>query len=38
MRLQVPGERLEQLQKGIKRRHPEIRVKGTDPSGSPPFP
>lgn len=38
MRLEVPDARLEEIQKGIKGRHPEIRVKGTDPVGSPPFP
>lgn len=38
MLLHVPDERLEDVQKGIKGRHPEVRVKGTDPAGSPPFP
>jgi hypothetical protein len=38
MELQVPDGRLESVAKGVKRRHPEVRVKGTDPAGSPPFP
>jgi HAMP domain-containing protein len=38
MRIEVPDERQGQLEQEIKARHPEIRVKGTDPAGSPPFP
>ncbi len=38
MRIEVADERLEPLETEIKERHPELRIKGTDPAGSPPFP
>jgi hypothetical protein len=38
MLLDLPDERLAETEQTIKNRHPEIRVKGTDPAGSPPFP
>lgn len=38
MRIEVPDERLLALETEIKDRHPELRIKGTDPAGSPPFP
>ena len=38
MTLDLPDERLGQVEKTIKARHPELKVKGTDPGGSPPFP
>jgi len=38
MLLNVPDERLGEFEQMITARHPEIRVKGTDPRGSPPFP
>lgn len=36
--LDVRDQELGELEQEIKSRHPEIRVKGTDPGGSPPFP
>jgi hypothetical protein len=38
MVLDVPDDRLGKIEQTIQTRHPEIRVKGTDPRGSPPFP
>jgi hypothetical protein len=34
----VPDEQLGRVERLIQDRHPGIRVKGTDPRGSPPFP
>lgn len=34
----VPDARLGEIEREIKARHPEVRVQGTDPRGSPPFP
>lgn len=34
----VPDELLGRVEQLIKDRHPEVRVKGTDPRGTPPFP
>ena len=36
--VEVPDARQGSLEQEIKARHPEIRVMGTDPGGSPPFP
>ncbi len=38
MLLDVADQRLGNWEERIKGRHPEIRVKGTDPAGTPPFP
>ena len=38
LRVEVPDARQGSLEQEIKARHPEIRVMGTDPGGSPPFP
>ena len=38
MLLDLPDERLEAVEQWIKDLHPEIRVKGVDPRGTPPFP
>jgi hypothetical protein len=38
MLLDVPDERLGELERAIASRHPEVRVKGTHPAGSPPVP
>jgi len=38
MLVDVPDDRLEQVEDAIKSRHPQVRVQGTDPVGSPPFP
>ena len=38
MLLDVPDDRLEQIEQTINAAHPEIRIKGIDPRGSPPFP
>jgi hypothetical protein len=34
----VPDARLGEIQRDLKARHPEVRVQGTDPQGTPPFP
>lgn len=38
MLVDLPDELLGRVEQTIKDHHPEIRVKGTDPRGSPPFP
>jgi hypothetical protein len=38
MLVDLPDERLEPVEEWIKKLHPEIRAKGVDPRGSPPFP
>jgi hypothetical protein len=38
MVMDLPEARLGEMERKVKSRHPEIRVKGTDPAGSPPFP
>jgi hypothetical protein len=38
MLVDVPDDLLGQLEQTINTAHPEIRIKGTDPRGSPPFP
>jgi hypothetical protein len=38
LRVEVPNRRQGLLEEEIKARHPEIRVMGTDPGGTPPFP
>jgi hypothetical protein len=38
LRADVPATGLGPLEEEIKARHPEIRVMGTDPRGTPPFP
>jgi hypothetical protein len=38
LRADVPATGLGPLEEEIKARHPEIRVMGTDPGGTPPFP
>ncbi len=35
---EVPDDRLADVEQALKERHPEVKVKGTDPGGSPPFP
>jgi hypothetical protein len=38
LRVEVPNTRQGPLEEKINARHPEIRVMGTDPGGTPPFP
>jgi hypothetical protein len=38
LRVEVPNRRQGLLEEEIKARHPELRVMGTDPGGTPPFP
>lgn len=38
VKVRVPKDRLEPLEERVKQHHPEIMVRGVDPSGSPPFP
>jgi hypothetical protein len=35
---EVPDDRLAEIEQALNERHPELKVKGTDPGGSPPFP
>jgi hypothetical protein len=38
VRARVPKSRLVELEDRLKDHHPEVRVRGIDPAGSPPFP
>jgi hypothetical protein len=38
MLMDLPEGRLGEVEQQVKSRHPQVRVKGTDPAGSPPFP
>jgi hypothetical protein len=36
--LEVDNGRIGEVERGVKSRHPEVSVLGTDPEGTPPFP
>lgn len=38
MLIDVPDEGLGELEDALKSGHPELRIEGTDPAGTPPFP
>jgi hypothetical protein len=38
MLIDLPEARLGEVERQIESRYPEIRIKGTDPAGTPPFP